>query len=250
MPIDTRLDGDPASLFSGAHWLRGRLGAEADGCATALRLAGDEARHSWVGAAGAAFSERMAAAAVLADGLRTEAEAAATTFTEYGRTLATAQGLMQAARSLAAGQGLVVAGTTIYDPIAPDPLVHAQQRTAYMLALQQVTGVRTMMASAQALARARQAASQAVPPIGPTDVVGGAAGQTARLTENRNGTTPVEKPGNEPAARPGTEAEKPADKTAERPGAEAEKPADKTAGQNLPAHERAHIVQQRSGADR
>jgi hypothetical protein len=58
MPIDTGLDGNPASLFSGAQWLRGRLGFEVDNGATTMRLSGDEARRSWVGAGGTGGAER------------------------------------------------------------------------------------------------------------------------------------------------------------------------------------------------
>jgi hypothetical protein len=182
MPIDTRLDGNPASLFSGAQWLRGRLGFETGNGSTTMRLAGAEARHSWVGAAGAAFSDRMAAAAVLADRLRGEIEATAATFSEYGQTLATAQARMQAVRALAGGQGLMVAGTMIYDPVAADPVTYARLQSAYMFAMTQVVELRTLMATARALAQARQAQAQAVAPIRPADVAG--TGATARLTEN------------------------------------------------------------------
>jgi hypothetical protein len=214
MPIDTRLDGDPASLFSGAQWLRGRLGFEVDGASTTMRLAGDEARHSWLGAGGAAFSDRMIAAAGLADRLRAEAEATAATFTEYGRTLATAQARMRAVRALAGGQGLIVAGTMIHDPVAADPVTYARLHSAYVFAMTQVVELRTLMATARALAQARQSQAQAVPPIRPGDVVsgpGGGAG-TARLTGN-DATTPVERP----------------------------------ADRGLLTHEQAHVVQQRDG---
>jgi hypothetical protein len=228
MPIDTRLDGNPASLFSGAQWLRGRLGFEVDSGATTMRLCGDEARHSWMGAAGAAFSDRMAAAAVLADRLRAEIEATAATFSEYGQTLATAQARMQAVRALAGGQGLVVAGTMIYDPVAADPVTYARLQTAYMLAMSQVVELRTLMAAARALAQARQAQAQAVPPIQPADVV--STGGTARLTENR-AATPAEKPEEERDRAFAPEQSKP-------------EPTER----GLLAHEQAHTVQQRSEA--
>ncbi|GIE31302.1 hypothetical protein Ait01nite_043470 [Actinoplanes italicus] len=223
MPIDTRLDGNPAALFSGAQWLRGRLGFEVDNGATTMRLAGHEARHSWVGAGGAAFSERMTAAAGLADRLRAEIEATAATFSDYGQTLATAQARMQAVRSLAGGQGLMVAGTLILDPVAADPATYARLQTAYVLAMSQVAELRTLMASARALAQARQAQVRAVPPIQPTDVVSGSGG-----------APPPAKPDELRSRAFTTEQSKPA------PGPE-------PAGRNLPAHEQTHVVQQRNG---
>jgi hypothetical protein len=224
MPIDTRLDGNPASLFSGAQWLRGRLGFEVDNGATTMRLAGDEARHSWVGAGGAAFSDRMAAAAVLADRLRAEIEATAATFTEYGQTLATAQARMQAVRSLAGGQGLVVAGTMIYDPVAADPATYARLQSAYVFALAQVAELRTLMTTARALAQARQAQVQAVPPIQPADVVSAGTG----------GTPAPEKPDEIRARAYVTEQSKPVPEPGSAEG-------------NLLAHEQAHVVQQQGG---
>jgi hypothetical protein len=176
MPIDTRLDGSPVTLYAGSRYLRDRLGFEVDGSATTLRAAGDEARHGWLGSAGAAFGDRMAAAAVRADALRAEVDATALTLSEYADTLTGAQTTMLAARQLAAAQGLIVAGTMILDPYSPDPVVHQQQRLAYAVALQQVSQARAMMVTARAVAQARQAAAHAQPMIRPGDVVSGPGG--------------------------------------------------------------------------
>ncbi|MEU4156923.1 DUF4157 domain-containing protein [Actinoplanes sp. NPDC026670] len=173
MPIDTRLDGNPATLYAGSQYLRGRLGFEVDGAGATLRAAGDEARHGWLGSAGAAFSTRMTAAAVRSDALRAEIDATALTMSQYADMLTGAQTTMLVARQMASAQGLIVAGTMILDPYSPDPVIHQQQRLAYTLALQQVSQARTMMMTARSIAQARQSVAQARPPIQPGDVVGG-----------------------------------------------------------------------------
>jgi hypothetical protein len=175
MPIDTRLDGNPATLYAGSQYLRTRLGFEVDGAATTLRAAGDEARHGWLGSAGAAFSDRMSTAATRADALRAEIEATALTFSQYADMLTGAQATMLVARQIAMSGGLIVSGTTILDPYSPDPVTYQQQRLTYALAVQQVSQARTMMVTARAIAQARQSAAQAQPRIRPDDVVGGAA---------------------------------------------------------------------------
>ncbi|WP_433790146.1 hypothetical protein [Actinoplanes sp. CA-252034] len=176
MPIDTRLDGNPATLYAGSQYLRARLGFEVDGAATTLRAVGDEARHGWLGSAGAAFSDRMTAAATRADALRAEVDATALTFSQYADMLTSAQTTMLVARQIAASGGLIVAGTMILDPYSPDPATYQQQRLTYALAVQQVSQARTLMVTARTIAQARQSAARAQPMIKPGDVVGGAAG--------------------------------------------------------------------------
>jgi hypothetical protein len=263
MPIDTRLDGNPATLYAGSQYLRSRLGFEVDGAATTLRAAGDEARHGWLGSAGAAFSDRMAGAAVLADALRAEIDATALTLSQYADMLTGAQTTMIAARQLAAGQGLIVTGTMILDPYSPDPVVHQQQRLAYAFALQQVAQARTMMVTARTIAQARQAAAQARPPIRSTDVVGGLGGGAAKPAgEPVNRSGGAAKPAGEPVNRNGGGAAKPAGEPVDRGGGAAKPPNDSPAPQGgaaksgdvhfapeernpTAAHEQAHVVQQR-----
>jgi hypothetical protein len=204
MPIDTRLDGNPATLYAGSQYLRARLGFEVNGSASTLRAAGDEARHEWLGSAGAAFSDRMGAAAARADALRAEIDATALTFSQYADMLAGAQTTMIVARQIAASGGLIVAGTTILDPFSPDPVTHQRQRLAYALALQQVSQARTMMVTARTIAQARQSQAQARPRIQPTDVVGGPGGRGAPKPPAETTTARVEAHGAEkPAAQQG-----------------------------------------------
>ncbi|MFC4071359.1 eCIS core domain-containing protein [Actinoplanes subglobosus] len=173
MPIDTRLDGNPASLYAGSQYLRSRLGLEVDGSAAALRTAGAEARHGWLGSAGTTFGTRMTTAAARAAALRAEIDATALTFSQYADMLAGAQTTMIVARQIAASGGLVVAGTMILDPFSPDPVTYQQQRLTYALALQQVSQARTMMVTARSIAQVRQSVARAQPRIQPTDVVSG-----------------------------------------------------------------------------
>ncbi len=235
MPIDTRLDGNPATLYAGSQYLRSRLGFEVDGAATTLRATGDEARHGWLGSAGGAFTDRMATVAVLTDALRAEIDATALTLSQYADMLTGAQATMIAARQIAAGQGLIVTGTTILDPYSPDPLVHQQQRLAYAFALQQVAQARTMMVTARTLAQARQATAQARPRVQPGDVVGGTGG--GPTVEKPRGVV-REQPAREPN-RPAAEPTVPATRSGDAGFAPEQR--DPTL-----AHEQTHVVQQRS----
>ncbi|MEU8662623.1 hypothetical protein, partial [Actinoplanes philippinensis] len=179
MPIDTRLDGNPAALYAGSLYLRDRLGFEVDAAATTLRTAAGEARHGWVGSAGATFSDRMTGAAGRADALRSEVDATAQTMSQYADVLISAQGTMLMARQMASAQGLIVAGTMILDPYSPDPVVRQQQQVAYATAVQQVLQARGLMTTARMIAQGRRSVARSQPPIRPGDVIGGTAGGTA-----------------------------------------------------------------------
>jgi hypothetical protein len=124
MPIDTRIDGDPASIRASADWLRNRLAVQVDHCVDELFGARDDADAGWRGDAGPAFSSRMDAAARTSDTLRADAERVAQSFNTYADDLSTAQAGMERARGIARDAGLQLSGTTILDP-GPAPAVTA-----------------------------------------------------------------------------------------------------------------------------
>ncbi len=122
MPIDTQLDGNPASIRASADWLGKSLAAGIDRSVTDLFAARDDAESGWQGDAGPAFRGRMDTAARKADTLRADVERVAQSFHAYADELTTAQAGMERARGIAREAGLELAGATILDP-GPGPSV-------------------------------------------------------------------------------------------------------------------------------
>ncbi|RZU51601.1 hypothetical protein EV385_3432 [Krasilnikovia cinnamomea] len=124
MPIDTRIDGDPASIRATATWLRGRLAASLDQSVDDLFAARDQGDGAWRGDAGPAFTARMDSAGRKSDALRGDVERVAQGFNRYADDLATAQAGMERARGIARDAGLQLAGDVIMDP-GPAPALTA-----------------------------------------------------------------------------------------------------------------------------
>src|ERR1700759_818685 len=101
MPIDTHIDGDPASIRAAATWLNNSLAAGVDRGITDLFAVRDQAETSWQGDAGPGFRTRMDGAGHKAGQLRADAERAATTFNSYADDLTTAQAGVARARDIA-----------------------------------------------------------------------------------------------------------------------------------------------------
>lgn len=118
MPIETHIEGDPASIRSAADWLGKTLAGGLDRSVTDMFTARDHADSGWGGDAGPAFSQKIDAAARSTDGVRADAENAAQSFHRYADDLSTAQGGMERARSIARDAGLELSGTTIHEPAA------------------------------------------------------------------------------------------------------------------------------------
>jgi hypothetical protein len=118
MPIETLIDGDPASIRSTADWLRTTLAGGLDRSVTDMFTARDHADSGWGGDAGPAFSRKIDTAARRTDGVRADAASAAQSFHRYADDLTTAQSGMERARSIARNAGLELSGTTIYEPTA------------------------------------------------------------------------------------------------------------------------------------
>jgi hypothetical protein len=121
MPIDTRLDGDPAGIRASATWLTASLATAVDQSVTDLFQVRDQAESGWRGDAGPVFHRRMDDGGRRADDLRADAERAGQSLNVYADDLATAQAGMARARAIAAEGGLTLAGDTILDPGAGPP---------------------------------------------------------------------------------------------------------------------------------
>ncbi|MCA2216257.1 hypothetical protein [Jidongwangia harbinensis] len=130
MPIDTQLEGDPASIRASASWLTASLASAVGESVTDLFKVRDEAESGWRGDAGPAFSSKLDAGAREADRLRADAERAGRSLNSYADDLTTAQVGMQRARAIALEGGLALAGSTILDPGAGPTLPAALSAAA------------------------------------------------------------------------------------------------------------------------
>ncbi|MGK5684860.1 hypothetical protein [Actinoplanes sp. URMC 104] len=176
--IETRLDGDPASIRANADWLKAQLAARLDRSVTDMFAARDDAGSGWRGDAGPGFAGRMDAAGRKGDTLRADIETTAQGFHRYADDLTTAQAGMERARAIAREGGLQLAGTTILDP-GPAPAVvalptggpptpemvtahndsvtafnaHRAKADAYVLAKQEADRSNAVMEAAKAIAK-------------------------------------------------------------------------------------------------
>jgi hypothetical protein len=162
MPIDTHIDGDPASIRAAATWLNNSLAAGVDKSITDLFAVRDQAGTGWQGDAGPTFRGKMDNAGRKANQLRADAERAANTFDSYADDLTTAQAGMARARDIATSGGLQLQGDTILDPgagpaqpVAPAGTVTTDQVTEYNA---QVTAYNDHQAKLTVYAQAEQQA--------------------------------------------------------------------------------------------
>lgn len=113
MPVDTRIDGDPADILRAEHWIRTTLGPTiertADDAARARRVADD----AWDGDASDAFLERTSTYVRLIDDLHDRTRSAAETFATLAAELSRARGDMGDIRERAAQGGLPLEGFVI-----------------------------------------------------------------------------------------------------------------------------------------
>jgi len=124
MAIDTKIDGNPASIRASADWMGKSLAAAVDQSVTDLFAVRDQAETGWQGDAGPAFHSKMDAGGRRANDLRGDVDRAAGAFHSYADDLTTAQGGMERARGIARDGGLQLQGDTILDP-GPGPALPA-----------------------------------------------------------------------------------------------------------------------------
>jgi uncharacterized protein YukE len=130
MSIDTRIEGDPASIRASADWLGKSLAAAVDQSVTDLFAVRDEAEAGWQGDAGPAFHGKMDAGGRRANDLRGDVDQVSGAFHSYADDLTTAQSGMERARGIARDGGLELQGDTILDPGAGPAVPAAPSGTA------------------------------------------------------------------------------------------------------------------------
>ncbi len=116
MPIDTKIEGSPASVKGASHWLRTSLGTQVGHAADQINTSRNTANAGWDGTAGQAFSAKMTGGADKADGLASAASSAAQALDDYAAELQRAHNDMHAVRAAAATGGLTVNGEVIEEP--------------------------------------------------------------------------------------------------------------------------------------
>ncbi|WP_162561512.1 hypothetical protein [Salinispora mooreana] len=132
MPLDTSLEGDPASIRACVGWLRHTIVPSIDACVVDMQRASRFAGSGWQGMAGSEFQVRIESGGKKADELRVGVERAANSFDAYADDLHAAQVGMERARHIAVAGGLQLAGNIILDPgPAPQvPMISATQPTS------------------------------------------------------------------------------------------------------------------------
>jgi uncharacterized protein YukE len=130
MPIDTKIEGDPASIRTSADWLNKSLATAVDQTVTDVFAVRDQAERAWQGDAGPNFHGKMDKGGRNANDLVTHAQSAGTAFNAYADDLTTAQAAMDRSRQIARDGGLELDADTILDPGAGPALPAEPASTA------------------------------------------------------------------------------------------------------------------------
>ncbi|MBA0128056.1 hypothetical protein H0B56_21130 [Haloechinothrix sp. YIM 98757] len=123
MGIDTKIDGDPESIWNVADWVRDSLADGIEGSADKILSARNDADSGWEGPASENFRDQMTDGGRKADDFAEAAREMARKFEDIGGALKRAQDDMADIRTRAASAGLTVDGQTIQPPgsAPPDP---------------------------------------------------------------------------------------------------------------------------------
>lgn len=116
MPINTRIDGDPATVFSAADWIRNPLASGITHTADQVYAARNRADAGWHGGASEAFRDMMTRGAASVDDFGDSANEMAGRFDNVAAELQRAQREMQRIRDAAAAAGLTVTSAAIQEP--------------------------------------------------------------------------------------------------------------------------------------
>ncbi|MGW5454948.1 hypothetical protein [Nocardia sp. NPDC003979] len=134
MTVNTKIDGDPASLRAVAGWLRDTLANQLDMSATDLNSVRMLAESGWDGEAGDAFTVKARGAFTKTDGLADEVRTYAAHFDSLAGDIQTAQTDMDNIRRDAAAAGLTVRERVVEKPSDDDPDMIAAYNTAALAA--------------------------------------------------------------------------------------------------------------------
>ncbi|SNR38439.1 hypothetical protein SAMN06265360_104134 [Haloechinothrix alba] len=123
MGIDTKIDGDPESIWATADWVRDSLADGIEDGASKILSARNDADSGWEGPASENFRGQMTDGGRKADDFAEAARQMARKFEDIGGALKRAQDDMADICNRAASAGLVVDGQTIQPPgsAPPDP---------------------------------------------------------------------------------------------------------------------------------
>ncbi|MGW0178648.1 hypothetical protein [Nocardia sp. NPDC003345] len=130
MGIDTRVDGDPASIRAAAGWLRDTLAGQLSISVTDLDKVRGLAESGWDGEAGDAFAAKTRNTANKANGFVTEVQKYATALDTLAGEVQQAQADMSTIRTNASNAGLTVRDQTIDKPSGDDATLLAAYNTA------------------------------------------------------------------------------------------------------------------------
>ncbi|WP_280434598.1 hypothetical protein [Nocardia carnea] len=120
MTIDTKIEGDPASIRASAAWLRDTLGNQLSTAVNDLDKVRGLAESGWDGESGDAFVTKTREAATKANTFLTEVQKYATALETLAGQVQQAQLDMSTVRTHATEAGLTLTGTTIEKPSDDD----------------------------------------------------------------------------------------------------------------------------------
>ncbi|WP_033440915.1 hypothetical protein [Saccharothrix sp. NRRL B-16314] len=115
MPLETAVQGDPASLRATAEWLR-ELARAAEEAGTTARGASTMSEAGWTGPAADSFRATVGATLGEVDGIAATDTGAAAALDAHAADLETVKARMAQAVAVASGAGLTVFGTLICEP--------------------------------------------------------------------------------------------------------------------------------------
>ncbi|MGA6204597.1 hypothetical protein [Nocardia testacea] len=134
MSIDTKIDGDPASIRAAAAWLRDTLAGQLSTSVTDLDRVRGLAESGWDGESGDAFATKTRETADKANGFVTEVRKYATELDALAGQVQQAQLDMSSIRTEAGEAGLTVNDQTIEKPAEDDATGLAAYNTAVLAA--------------------------------------------------------------------------------------------------------------------
>lgn len=114
--MDTRVDGDPASVTAAATWLRGTLAVKVAEATEETQSARQSARYVWEGDSASSYQAFTRDLVDISDRHEERVRRAADSLEDYAAQLALLESAMIDIRSRARGGGLVVEGTVIHPP--------------------------------------------------------------------------------------------------------------------------------------
>lgn len=121
MPINTKIDGSPDSIWEAGQWIHDSLASSISDAVSQIYEARNNADSEWQGEASEAFQTKMTTGGRRGEEFASAAETMAEKINNVGDALRRAHRDMAGIRSEAGSAGLTVTGETIEDPGAAPP---------------------------------------------------------------------------------------------------------------------------------